>query len=619
MVRQRLVAVAVVVASACTALHFSTTSQNAVTIANNPYHFSMGGSQSFTITPQGSGDHDILQDIRLDPNCSSQWTLITTIDPQQPVMGAHVCGFGMGSGTNFATGDMSDAITCPRNYQFIVGFAGTQAGLSACNVWIDSMDYFGSAFNQYPLMLTGSGSSQSGIVVSPKEIDFGGVQVGSASTPEKVTVKNLGSAFITVNGQLNAGNFQVAPSPTTFGLGGGSSKDFDVTCNPSVEGGLGGTLDFTTAGSAASVSLVCNGIDSTVRWSPSQVTFTDTLVGRPPPNKTVQISGNSAAYIEYITLDSDATNNGVSLVANPQMMSVGSGQDVVLAYDAAAMHAAGPLGKMTMKFDVDNAPHTLTISGQALLGGVGTNPASVEFGAVCAGDSVTKDVEVYASEAGDIVLQNLTKPAAPFDAMTVEPLPKQLGGNHTGASATVRVTLAPTAPGDFKDAVALASDVPNKPRTEVQIHGVGLAGGIAATPDLVQFGTVMLGTTTSPKEVQLTNCGTSDLMFNTATIIGDQATEFTLLGSNPSRVLAPTESEVFMLIMQPETAGYKTAQLVLSHSAGTTTVNLDGTGDGATNGKDRETYYACSTGRGASLWPLALALVLLRRRRKRQA
>jgi MYXO-CTERM domain-containing protein len=608
-----LVAVAVVIGSACTALHYSTTSQNAVTISNNPYHYPTGGSQTFIVAPAGSGDHDILQDIYLDA-CTSQWTLDTSIDAQQPVLGAHVCGFGTGSGSGFITADESDLIFCPRNYQFAVYFAGTQTGMSSCNVQISSVDYIGSASNKYTLMLTGSGSAPTGIDVMPKEIDYGDVQLGMPST-QPVTVTNLGSAFITVNGVLNAPGFQVSPSPASFGLGSGSSATFNVTCAPTVEGGLAGSLDFTTAGSSGSTTLSCNGIDSSVTVAPTPVRFANTLVGRAPPNKSIQITGATSAYIEYITLDSEAMANGVTFVANPQMMTVGSGQEVVLAYDAAAMHPSGPLGTMSLKFSVDASPRTVAISGEALVGGIGTNPASVELGAVCAGDTVSKDVEVYASEPGSVVVQNLTKPAAPFDTTVTDTLPKTLAGNHTGPSLNVHVTIAPTAPGDFMDAVALNSDVPNKPTTEVQLHGIALAAGIAATPDVVHFGATAPGTTTSIKQVQLTNCGATELMFSGASITGEFASEFTLIGANPPRTLLPTESELFMVVMQPDTAGFKTAQLVIQHSEGATTVDLDGTGDGGSP-KDRETYYACSTGRGAALWPIALALLALRRRRR---
>jgi hypothetical protein len=268
-----------------------------------------------------------------------------------------------------------------------------------------------------------------------------------------------------------------------------------------------------------------------------------------------------------------------------------------------------------MKFSVDTQPRTIGISGEALVGGVGTNPTTVEFGAVCAGDMAMQDIEVYASEPGDVQVVSMMGPAAPFNVMAVEPLPKTLRGNHSGPSLTLRATYRPTAPGELEDAVALTSDVPAMNTHEVQLHGTSLAEGIAATPNVVHFGTIGIGTTTSIKEVQFTNCGQTDLMFMGAAITGASADEFTLIGTNPPRVLAPTQSERFMIIMQPKTAGMKVAQLVIAHDAGSTTADLDGTGEGGGN-KDRETYYACSAGRGAGLWPLLIALLALRRRRR---
>jgi MYXO-CTERM domain-containing protein len=606
-----LVAVAVVIGSACTALHYSTTSQQSVTIAGNPYTFPGPGSQMFTIAPAGSSAHDILQTIDLD-NCDSQWTLNTSIDPQQPVMGAHVCGFGGGS----AQATQSDIILCPRNYQFAVHYSGAIPGLSSCLVQISSMDYFGSGFNLYTLMLDGTGSAGTGISVSPPNIDFGSVQINTTSAAQTVTVKNNGSTSLVVNGSLQASGFMVTPNPSSFTVNGGSIAEFDVTCRPTMVGGLGGSFDFSVSGvSMGSVPVACTGIDSTVTVQPGAVTFANTLVGRSPPNKTIDITGNPNALIVSVTLGSDAMANGVTLVADPSGTQVGSGQSIVVAYDGAAVHAAGPLGSLAVQIDVETMPRNVSISGQALLGGVGTNPASVELGAVCVGDTVVKDVEVYASEAGDVVVSSVTPPTPPFAASITDSLPKTLAGSHTGPSITVHSGIAPTAPGEFRDTFVVSSDVPNKPSTEVQLHGVALAAGIAATPNVVHFGTTAPGTTTSIKEIQLTNCGSGDLMLSGASITGAYASEFTLIGANPPRTLLSTESEVFTVVMQPDSGGFKTAQLVIQHSEGATTVDLDGTGDGGSP-KDRETYYACSTGRGAALWPIALALLALRRRRR---
>lgn len=614
---QRLLAVVVVIASACTALHFSTTEHESVVISNNPHHFSGSGTLTFVISPVASA-HDVLQSITMD--CSSQWSLNTGIDPQQPVLGSYVCGTGSGSQMPVAI-DQSDALPCPRNYQFAVSYAGTQAGLSSCNVLVATMPYYGgSAVETKILALSGSGSAVPGITVSPDAYDFKDVPMGQTSGKQTVTVTNLGTTSITVNGSLAVGvNFAASTGYTSFQLGSGSNRQFEVTCTPLALGVHADTLTFTAgAGSnnSGSVSLQCKGIVSTIDIVPSPVAFADTLVGQPPPQQAVRITTNGSGTIETVSLDSTATAAGVTIVTNPQGMPIGVGKDVLLAYSAAAVHEGGPLGTLVVKVSTDAMARNVAISGQALLGGLGTNPASVDFGAVCAGSKTMKDVEVYASEPGDVLLQAMTKPAAPFDAQLMDSVPKTLGGNHTGANMMVRTTFEPLVPGDFDDAIALSTNVPNKPTTEVQLHGIGLAAGIAATPDVVHFGEAAVKTTTSIKEVQFTNCGTGDLAFSRAYITGPNALEFTLIGTHPAKTLKPTESETFMVVMQPDSNGLKTAKLMIEHDQGVTTADLDGTAEGGSE-KERETYYACSTGRGAALWPIALALLVLRRRRRR--
>lgn len=615
---KRFIAVAVVVASACTALHYSVTSQSSVVVSNNPYTFNGSGSQVFVISSAKFGDDDTV--LSITAMCSSQWKLNTSIDPQ-PVPGARVCS-GSGSGSTTTTATATNFVACPATYQFSVEFFDSQPGVSSCAVQINTMSNLASSSETVTLLLSGVGSGSSGISVAPTTIDFRDVPINTTSTSSKVTVKNNGSAFDAVTWSIVGSAFAVSPPPgNSIAIGPGSSADFFVTCTPTALGPHSGTLTFDGNVNSGSASLACRGINSSVIITPTQVAFDDTLVGRPPPKASVTISGEGSAYIESVMLDADAMAAGVSIDGNPQGQSLGSDQEIVLGYTAAAMHAAGPLGTLSIKVTTDTEPRVVAISGEALLGGLGTNPASVDLGAVCVSSTVTENIEVYASEAGDVVLQQLTPPAVPFGAEPVDTLPKTLSGNHTGPSATVRVSLTPTAAGEFRDAVALTSDVPNTPTTEVQVRGIGLSAGISATPNVVHFGTAAMGTTTSIQEVQLTNCGTTDLAFESAQIIGMSASEFTLIGTNPARTLAPTESETFMVVMQPESPGVKVAQLVLQHSGGTTTADLDGTGDGEVDTKDRETYYACSTGRGTAAWPIMLALLVVtaRRRSRRRA
>ncbi|MDB4961292.1 MAG: hypothetical protein JWP01_1291 [Myxococcales bacterium] len=57
---------------------------------------------------------------------------------------------------------------------------------------------------------------------------------------------------------------------------------------------------------------------------------------------------------------------------------------------------------------------------------------------------------------------------------------------------------------------------------------------------------------------------------------------------------------------------------MIDYEGGSLVAALDGNGFGGDDGnvEERGTYYACSTGSGAGCVPLALALLVLRRRRR---
>jgi hypothetical protein len=129
----------------------------------------------------------------------------------------------------------------------------------------------------------------------------------------------------------------------------------------------------------------------------------------------------------------------------------------------------------------------------------------------------------------------------------------------------------------------------------------------------------MLGVASSLKKVQVTNCSAGPLTIQSASI--DGTPEFQIVNDPPimNQVVAPMTSFEIDLLMVPTSVGAKTAHLVLATDSGQQLVELDGAGTGGTGtgGKDRESYYACGTGRPVALLvPLAVVLVLLRRRRR---
>src|SRR5262249_15113723 len=154
-------------------------------------------------------------------------------------------------------------------------------------------------------------------------------------------------------------------------------------------------------------------------------------------------------------------------------------------------------------------------------GAIGTNPAAVEFGPVCAGGSAGSDVTVQTTASGPVTISGMTPPAAPF-AATATGIPGTLDGE--GATmATVHATVtvpASASAGDIMDKFTLHTNIPNAADRDVALRATVLTGGTAPTPSMLDFGAVHAGDLSTTKTVALTNCAASPIMVGQGMIDG---------------------------------------------------------------------------------------------------
>jgi len=352
------------------------------------------------------------------------------------------------------------------------------------------------------------------------------------------------------------------------------------------------------------------------------VTFPSARVGEPPGDITVNIQymGSASRQLTGIGFD-NTTIADLTFTARPTLPMTlfgGSGDagmnstSFTLHYSAATSRPMGPIGGVVVAA-TGLSDQTVIVNGAALATSMSLTPAVVDFGPVCVGAAAHADVDVFANDAGSFKLLAVTGVATPFSLTNFTP-----GTVQGGAHASFTVNVQPTAPAALSQVATVNTDIPGMPTHDLMLKAQALPAGVTPTPSVVQFGTWMLGVASSLKKVQLTNCGTGPLTIQSASI--DGSPEFQVKNDPPimNSVVDPGMSFEIDLILVPTSVGAKTAHLVLETDAGQQLVELDGAGTGGTGdgGKDRESYYACSAGRALGLVPLALVLLLLRRRRR---
>lgn len=569
-------------------------------------------SPPITLSPQTETSDDTI--ISITKTCGSDFTLLGTGS------GARVyCSAEFGSSTS------GSGACVPVSYSFNATFTPAGPGSASCGVVVAYAPTGGGSASTRTIMLNGFGVAPSyALSVTPATINFSDHPIGSTSAATPVMIKNVGSMALTVNGSnSNGSNFSIASgSGSTFAnqaLAPGQDATYAVSCTPQSLGPISGTLTFSSPAGPKTVGLSCNGIGvSSLEISPVPAAFAPTLVGRAPPEVVVTIK-NNGSLPTTLSVSLAATSPDLAFAAggnpNGTDLPVGESTTVRLQYAAATEHAAGALGTLTVGYSGGTA-RNITINGTALVGDVGWAPAGIAFGPVCVGATARLPVSVYASAAGSVEIETVSV-VAPFDVTRAV---GSLKGNH-GNMLDFTASVTPTVPGELTGSFTLNTNLPTNPARSIPLTATALPRGVSPTPDLVHFGPGRVGMTSAAKTIELSNCGDTPINITAARIEGASATDFTLVSpENPAMTLPQMGSQKFLVVMSPRENGTKAAQLVIEYDGGTVVAELDGNGFGGDDGEllDRGTYYACSTGHGspAALAPLALALLLLRRRRR---
>ena len=196
-------------------------------------------------------------------------------------------------------------------------------------------------------------------------------------------------------------------------------------------------------------------------------------------------------------------------------------------------------------------------------------------------------------------------------------LPQHL--NSTTSTATFAISAAPTGAGPVTASIEITTDIPSSVPDTIELMALGLPAGVTPTPPMVDLGAEQVGSTSPGQMVTLTNCDAGPLTLTNAQIIGQDAADFAIVLQPPSSTVDPSSAVQYLVVLEPQANGDRSATLEIDYDGGTAQVPLVGIGiDGPGETLDSATYYTCSTGGGGAGWPVAVALGLLARRRRRR-
>ena len=382
-------------------------------------------------------------------------------------------------------------------------------------------------------------------VLPATTLDLGTAALGTTSQPTQVTLRNDGSAGLTITALAlqfpdgsgaNPDYTLASDSCTGTTLSQGAACTFSVTFSPVSVGNDVAVLQVNGSNSAV---LTGRGVPSvgggSVTLTPPITTF-NTAKGA-SDTAVLTLSNQSGAALSALTLSISQLSSDFSVLSTSCGTSLASGAScsVTVAFSPQA------LGQRNGVLEVKDGG--TTVSNAALLGqgaatSMAVSPASLAFPDQSVGATTgleTRTVTVTnsgAAGADSLVISSISVSRSDY----VLSNDTCLGGSiAVGASCTVDVTFSPQTAGDDAAALSIVSNAVNSPQV-VTMSGIGLSAAYTLSLQRLDFGSVAIGSQSAPLTETVTNTGTGDLLI---TQVAVSNSEFNITADTCSSMTIP--------------------------------------------------------------------------------
>ncbi|OYT99266.1 MAG: hypothetical protein CFE40_05195 [Burkholderiales bacterium PBB1] len=490
-------------------------------------------------------------------------------------------------GTCAAGGSVAAGANCTISVAFKPATTGTRTGTLGIT--------HNAAGSPGSVSLTGAATAAPAPVASQTaSLAFGSQNVGSAGTPQTATLTNTGNAALVLGTMsISSGTeFSILSGGSCANgasIAAGASCTVSVGFTPSVAGARSANLVIThnATGGQSTTSLSGTGVALTpvIGVSPTTLTFSQT-VNTTSADQTVTVSNTGTAPLAISALTLGGTqasdyriSSGGTCTAGGSVAVSGS-CTVRLAFAPTAIGARN--ANLSIAHNATGSPSTVTLNGT----GTAAPQPTISLNATT--KTFTSQTVGTTSAAQTVTVTNSGSAPLGFTGFT---LTGTAAGDFTrggtcatstplaaASTCTVTIAFAPTATGTRSATLTIASNASNG-NAAVTLSGTATAApapAAALAPASLAFGNQTQSTTSTARNVTLTNAGTAALTISSITA----SAPFAISGTTCGASLAAAASCTVSVTFSPTALGAASGSVSLtSNAAGSPhSVGLSGTG-----------------------------------------
>ena len=413
---------------------------------------------------------------------------------------------------------------------------------------------------------------QAQISVTPSSVSFGSVNVG-ASTPQALTVTNVGNATMNISNVTAAGaGYSVTGLSLPISVAAGQSASFTANFAPTITGSAPGsvTIISNAPSSPTVIGLTGAGVQGQLTANPLAAVFGNTPVGTTGSHAITLTNGGSAS----VTI-SQATPAGsgfaIAGLAIPLTLTAGQTSTFSATYTPTTTGAA--TGSITLTSNAPSPVTTISLSGDGTQPVIGATPSSVSFGNVTVGAPNSQTILLQNSGTASLTISQASVSGAGFSISGLT-LPATIAA---GSSTTFNVAYAPTSAGNATGSISLVNNSSNSTYAiPVSATGVAAILQLSASSSSLTFTNINVGSSSS-QNVILTNNGNSNVTLSNFSISGQG---FSATGAQAGLIIAAGQTATLSVTFTPASAPTVSGSVTVTSNATNSplTISLSGTG-----------------------------------------
>ncbi len=420
---------------------------------------------------------------------------------------------------------------------------------------------------------------------SSLRLAFSPQALATKSAAQSVTLTNNGTgsvaiSAVTISGTNTSDFAKAGDSCTGATVAAEGTCSVSVTFTPSAGGGRSASLNFAdgATNSPQTVSLTGTGTGVNVTLSPTSLNFAsqDTGTRSSAQTATLTNTGKTTLQIGGIALGGFDPSPFAQTHTCGATLSAGASCTISVTFAPSAAGLAS--ATLTVTDDATGGSQSLTLLGTGVAApAVSLSASTLAFGTQAVGAaSAAQTVTVHNTGTAALSLKSIALGGSN---------PGQFSQTHTcgttlsaGASCTLSVSFAPTAPGSRSASLTITDNAPNSTQS-VALTGTGTGPQVSFSAASVVFGSQALNSTSAAHAVKLSNTGNAALSISGIAITGANAKYFGETSTCGSSVSAGASCTI-SLTFAPVASGATSASLAVTDNAPSNpqSVALSGTG-----------------------------------------